>query len=155
MGFTTQKPGPLQFGWFSHQEPGIWTLQHWLQSNIWVLIASWHNQYPEYAVLSALPPPGFRFAIRPIFVELLSKPWEFGFIFALISEATKRISVRSQIWMLEVKELVKLHMLHIHHVMIWSELYNFIAAYAVGTLKLEQWSSYNPAQNQWLNVTSR
>jgi len=38
--------------------------------------------------------------------------------------------------MLEVKELVKLHNLHIHHVMLQSELKNVIAAKAVGTGQL-------------------
>jgi len=42
--------------------------------------------------------------------------------------ATQRISVWSQIWILEVKEVVKLHNLCIHHVMIRSELKYLIAA---------------------------
>jgi len=45
--------------------------QLWPQLSIWVLIVSWHDQYANRAVLSAHSPPGFRFAIRPILVELL------------------------------------------------------------------------------------
>jgi len=39
--------------------------------------------------------------------------------------------------MLEVKELVKLHNLRSHHVLIRSELKYLIAAKGVGTVKLE------------------
>ena len=49
--------------------------------------------------------------------------------------ATQRILIRSQIWMLEVKELVKLYNLHIHHVTIQSELRYLIGAKVVGTIK--------------------
>jgi len=49
--------------------------------------------------------------------------------------ATQWISIVSPIWMLEMKELVKLHNLHIHHVTIQSELRYLIGAEVAGTLK--------------------
>jgi len=39
------------------------------QVSIWVLIVLWHDQYAHCAVLCALSPSAFRFAIRPMFVE--------------------------------------------------------------------------------------
>jgi len=56
--------------------------------------------------------------------------------------------------MQEVKELVKLHNLRIHHVMIRSELKYLIAAKAVGTVKLEPRSGSNPAKNPRFYVRS-
>jgi len=61
--------------------------------------------------------------------------------------ATQRISVRSQIWMLEVEEIITLYKLRIHHVLIRSELKSLIAASAVESIKLEQRSSSDPANN--------
>jgi hypothetical protein len=46
----------------------------------------------------------------------------FSLIIGPYFTATRRISVGSHIWTQEVKELVKLHNLRIHYVMIWSEL---------------------------------
>jgi len=57
--------------------------------------------------------------------------------------------------MLEVQELVKLHNLRTHHVMIWSELKYLIAARAVENLKLELQSGSNPAKNPWFYDRSR
>jgi hypothetical protein len=51
--------------------------------------------------------------------------------------ATQRISVRSPIWMGEIKEGLKLHNLRTDHVMIRSELIYLIGAKAVGTIYLE------------------
>jgi len=69
--------------------------------------------------------------------------------------AIQRISVGSQIWMLEVKDLAKLHKLCIHHVMIRSELKNLIAAKAVQTVKSELRSGSNPAKNPKFYVRAR
>jgi len=60
--------------------------------------------------------------------------------------ATQRISVRSQIWMREVKEGLKLHNLHTGHVTIWSELIYLIGAKAVGTVYLKPRFGSNPAK---------
>jgi len=68
--------------------------------------------------------------------------------------ATLRISVGSQIWLLEVKELIKLDNLRIHHVMIRSELKYLIAAKVVGTVQLEPRSGSNPAKNPRVYVRS-
>jgi len=68
--------------------------------------------------------------------------------------APQRISVRSQIWILELNELVKLHNLHIHHVLIRSELKDLIAAKEVGTVQLEPLSTSNPAKYPRFNVRS-
>jgi len=68
--------------------------------------------------------------------------------------ATQLISVWSQIWMLEEKELVKLHHLRIHQVMIRSELKYFIAAKAIGTVKLVPRSGSNPAKHPQFYVRS-
>jgi len=59
--------------------------------------------------------------------------------------ATQRISVGSQVSMLEVKELIKLRNVRSQYVTIWSALKNFIAAKAVGTEELELWSGSNQA----------
>ena len=68
--------------------------------------------------------------------------------------ATQRISVGSQIWMMEVKELVKLHNLHIHHLMIRSELKYLMAAKAVGMVMFEPRSGSNTAKNPRFFVRS-
>ena len=49
--------------------------------------------------------------------------------------ATQRISMGSQIWMLEMKELIKLHNLRSRHVMIGSELKYLIGSKVMGTVK--------------------
>ena len=68
--------------------------------------------------------------------------------------ATQRISVWSQVWMQGVKEHAKLDNLHIQHVMIRSELKYSVAAKAVGTVKLEPRSSFNPGKNTQFYVRS-
>ena len=65
---------------------------------------------------------------------------------------TQRISVRSQIWMREVKEGLKLHNLCMDHVMIRSELIYLIGAKAVGTIYLEPQFGSNPAKYLRFNV---
>jgi len=61
--------------------------------------------------------------------------------------ATSRISVGLQIWIPEVKVLVKLQNVHIYHVLIRSELTYPIAANNVGTGMLKLWSGSMPAKN--------
>jgi len=56
--------------------------------------------------------------------------------------------------MLVVKELVTLPNLHIHHVMIQSELKHLIESKAVGTVKLELRSGSNQAKNPRIDVPS-
>ena len=68
--------------------------------------------------------------------------------------AIQQISVELQIWMLEVKELVELHNLRIHPVIIWSELKYLIAAKAVETIKLELQSGSNLAKNPQFDIQS-
>jgi len=51
--------------------PALWFLNLGHQISIWVLIVLWHDQYVDCAVLLALSPPVFRFAIRLTFVEWL------------------------------------------------------------------------------------
>jgi len=59
--------------------------------------------------------------------------------------AAQQIWVRSQIWMVEVKALVKLHNQHDHHVIIRSKLKNLTAIKLEGTVKLKPRSGSNPA----------
>jgi len=82
-----QKPNPLCLGRVvtqtGNRNAGFWPgwnrtmvrtirfLQLWFQTSIWVLIVSWHGEYVDCADLCARSPPASRFAIRPIFVELL------------------------------------------------------------------------------------
>ena len=70
----------------------------------------------------------------------------------LHSTTTQQISVRSRIWMREVKEGPKLHSLRTDHVTIRSELKYLIGAKAVRTLCLEPWFSINPATYPRFNV---
>jgi hypothetical protein len=70
------------------------------------------------SVLGALSPSGVRFPIQEIFVELLLNYAEN----CVISEATPRISIGLQIRDREVKEGLKLHLSHIDHIAIRSEL---------------------------------
>jgi len=82
---TGHNPPGLWPGWNRSAVPfhGSYTLAElWLQISFWVLIVSWHDQYVYCAVLPALSPPAFRFAIRPIFVELLWNNARFYVIFA-------------------------------------------------------------------------
>jgi len=68
---------------------------------------------------------------------------------------TAQISFRSQIWMLEATELVSLHSICIHHVMIRSEIKNLTAAKPVGTVQLEPRSASTLAQKPLFLVWSR
>ena len=73
-------------GRFPPQNPAFPSPDISLQLSIWVLIVSWHDVYADCAVLAVLSPPALRFAIRPIFVESLSKTREFRFKSTLISQ---------------------------------------------------------------------
>jgi hypothetical protein len=68
--------------------------------------------------------------------------------------ATQRKSVRSDIRKREVKERLKLHVQHIHHVAIRSELKYLIEAKAARTGKLEPQSGSYQAQNPLFYVPS-
>ena len=73
----------------------------------------------------------------------------------LYSTATQRISVRSQIWMREVKQELKLHNLRTDHVMIRLELIYLIGAKAVGTVYLEPQFGSNPVKYPRFYVRAR
>jgi len=68
-----EKPDPLCLGGFVTLAavPLVPFLHLSLKLSIWVLIVSWHDQYVDCAFLAALSLPAVRFAIGPIFVELL------------------------------------------------------------------------------------
>jgi len=72
-GLTTRKTQPIGNGPVLPPKTRFSTSQPCLQSSIWVLIVSWHNQYLDCAVLAALSPPDLRCVIGPIFVESQSK----------------------------------------------------------------------------------
>jgi hypothetical protein len=72
------QPGPMHLGQFYHQSPSISTSQLWLQLSIWVLNASWHDQYVDCAVLPTLAPPTFRFPIQLQLAVSLSQTRKFG-----------------------------------------------------------------------------
>jgi len=70
--WTRHKPVVVQPG---RNWPTVLTLLFlhlWLQLSISVLIVSWHDQYGDCALLTALSPYLFRFPIRLIFIEWLS-----------------------------------------------------------------------------------
>jgi len=69
-----------------HQQPSIWNRPFWLQLSIWVLIVSQHDQYVDCAVLVALSPPAFRFAIWQVFVESQSITRQFRIQPVIISQ---------------------------------------------------------------------
>jgi len=77
--------------------------------------------------------------IRRVAIEIPQIPLRIGPFFT----ATQRILVGSQIWMLEVKEIIILHNLHTNHVTVQSELTNLIGAKAVATINLEPWAGSN------------
>ena len=86
-GFSHMKnPDRWHLGRFSPQNPAFASPDVLLQLSIWVLILLWHDVYADCAVLAALSPPAFRFAIRQIFGELLSKTPNFRLKSTLISQ---------------------------------------------------------------------
>jgi len=155
MVFTTRNPEPLQLGRFYQQKPGIATSQPWLQLSIWVLIVLWHDQYIDCAVLWAVSPPAFRYVIWPTFLESRSKIREFWLYLVLFFTATQPISVRLQIWMLEVKEFIIQHNLRTDHVTVQSELTYLIEAKAVGIVNMELLSGFNHAKYPRFFVRAR
>jgi len=78
-GLTSRKTRPTGNGPVWPQKPSISISQLCLQLSIWVLIVSWHDQYVDCAVLSALSHPDLRYVIRPIFVESLLNTRQFRF----------------------------------------------------------------------------
>ena len=88
------------------------------------MIVSQYDIYAKDAVLDGLSPPILQFAIRSLFIELLSNNAE-----NLASvEATQRIVIGSQIGDQVVKEHLKLDLLRIYHIVIRSKLKNLIGA---------------------------
>jgi len=75
---------PLQ--WVSTQNPLLKSQHFLLQVSNSVLIVSQHDQYVDCAVLVALSPPGFRFAIQQVFIESRSKTRQFHLNSAFISQ---------------------------------------------------------------------
>jgi len=71
--YNLKNPDRWHLGRFPHQNPAIGSPDNSLQLSIWDLIIVWHDQYIDCAVLAARSPPAFRFVIRPILVESLSK----------------------------------------------------------------------------------
>jgi len=104
--------------------------EHWLQLSIWVLIISQYSIYVKDAVFDALLPPILQCAIQSLFIELL---WHYAKNEAFFT-VTRRMLIISQIEQLEVKEHLKLHLLHIYHIVIWSKL-----KYLIGAKVLSSW----------------
>ena len=67
-----------------------------------------------------------------------------SFKICLYFTAALRISVGLQIWMLELKELAKLHHLRIHHGIIWSELKKLDWSKSCRNHNIEPQSGFNP-----------
>ena len=82
--YHMKHPDRWHLGWFPPQNPAFASPDVSLQLSIWVLIVSWHDVYADCAVSAARAPPAFRFAIRPIFVESLSKTRKFRWKSTLI-----------------------------------------------------------------------
>jgi hypothetical protein len=81
-----ENSGTLHLGWVPPQNLAITSPHFSLQLSIWVLIVSWHDQYVDCAVLAALSPPTFRYAIQWIFAEWRMIPREFRFQLAIIPQ---------------------------------------------------------------------
>jgi len=80
------QPGTEPLQRVSTQNP-LFKSQHFLlQLSIWVLIVSQHDQYVDCAVLVALSPPTFTFAMRQVFVESRSKTRQFRLNSAINSQ---------------------------------------------------------------------
>jgi len=151
-------------GLFYHQKPNISTQKLWLQLSIWVLIVSWHDQYVDCAVLTAVSPPTFRFLIRPLVLKSLSKTPLISCNRCFYLTATQRISVGSQICKREVKERLELQNLCPDHAMIRSELKYVIGVKVAGTVEWNRGPGTtrpnnrgfmsgpgnNPAKTQWV-----
>jgi len=79
---TGHKPMVFWPGWNRPTVPTLRFQHLWLQLSIWVVIVSWHDQYVDCAVLTALSLPAFRSAIGLIFVEWL---WHMGKVWAKLA----------------------------------------------------------------------
>ena len=84
-GFYHTKTWTIEIGRVLPPQPGISTTPLWIKLSISVVIVLWHDQYIDYAVLRALSPPAFRYAIRLIFAESPSKTPRFRVHIALLS----------------------------------------------------------------------
>jgi hypothetical protein len=113
-------------GWniFSH-----WDL--WLELSIWVVIVWQYNIYVKHAHLDALSAAFLKLVIRSLFVALLRKMLRFRHNFP----TTQRKAIGSQIREWEVKDHLKLHLLHIYYFVIWSQL-----KYLIGVKDLSLWN---------------
>jgi len=154
-GSTTTTPRRLQLGRFYHQTPGVTTSQdlapnQYLSSDRIVIrsirrLCSFSRSFTSRFQICdltntcgvAIESPRFWLEMCPYFTAI---QW---------------ISVGSLIRMQEMKQLIKLHNQRIHHVMIWSELNNLMAANAVGTVKLQPQSGSNLAENPGFYVWPR
>ena len=100
--YNMKNPDRWHLGRFPPQNPVFASPDVSLQLSIWVLIVSWHDVYADCSVLAALSPPAFRFAIRPIFVESLSKTREFRWksthIWHPLSECQSDLNSKSAGW---------------------------------------------------------
>ena len=107
--------------WLVPQCRKLWSLA---PISISVLIISHYDIYIKDAILHALSPPIFQFAIGSIFVESGQKMPDFQWC----STATQRILIGLQLWEKGLKVHAKLHLLCIYHIVIRSELKYLIGA---------------------------
>ena len=105
-----------------------------LQLSIWVLIIRWHDQYAHCAVQAALQPPATRFAIGPIFVELLSKSLEFLRQYGVFPRDSTNIGPIARL-RAGGGTTAKLYNRCIHHVMMLWDLRYLIGAEVAATVK--------------------
>jgi hypothetical protein len=117
---------PIMRPGFARFHPQFWSatiIPYFVpQLSIWVLIVSQYDPCMNDAVSGALLPPGLRFAIWWIFVELLGNYAENR----VLSKATRQISIQIQIGDLEVKMCLGLHLAQIDYIAVRSELRYFI-----------------------------
>jgi len=134
MGFSPSKhriaPDLQFFGRFHN----FTNSELWLQLSISVLIVSQCDIYVKDVVLHAHSPPIVQLAIRSIFVQSMQQTTNCRCDFTL----SQRILIRLQIGEQEVKEHAKLHLVHIYHIVIQSELKYLFGA---KVLSLWKWGS--------------
>ena len=95
-------PDRWYLGRFPPQDPASASPDVSLQLSIWVLIVSWHDVYADCSVFAGLSSPAFWFAIRPIFVESLSKTrafrWKSTLIWQALNEYQLDLNFESGRW---------------------------------------------------------
>jgi len=132
-------PNPRFFGRFhSFANSGLW-----LQLSIWVLIVSQYDIYVKHTILHALSPPIVQFVIQSLFIKSFRKTPNFLHYFT----ATQWIVIRSQFGEWKVKEHLKLHLLHIYHIVIRSQLKYLIGAKDLSSRKWGSVVWYNWPKN--------